>query len=335
MIKKALITGHFSTVGDLECLHIVRRWLDQLGISYDVGPYGESIRRAITGSVDPSAVDAHPYSHLIVVCGPCFKELIKKRFLNIEKFQLLDFEKFQHCIRIGINLTMIAPLEEWNPFDVLLERDSCRTNNPDLTFLEPTATIPVVGRCIIREQVEYGQRQQIDIAIRVINDFISSRGYGIIDIDTELFHNVEETGLQSPSRMLSVIKRVDLLLTNRLHGMVFAIKAGIPVIAIDGIKGGDKVTAQAQAIGWPLCRLAEEATPAWMDFAEKWCFSAEAQESIRSCREKVLPSLLAVERDFRSAMMTDIKLSPRPPNALNMPPRFGWFSGWLLNKKRN
>lgn len=325
MIKKALITGYFSTVGDVECLHIVRRWLDQLSISYDVAPYSVNVRRAITGAVDPSVVDEHAYSHLIVVCGPCRKELIKQRLLN--------FEKFQHCIRIGVNLTMVAPLEEWNPFDVLLERDSCRIKNPDLTFIEPTATIPVVGRCIIREQVEYGQRQQLDIAIRVINDFISSRGYGVIDIDTDLFQNVKENGLQTPSRVLSVIKRVDLLLTNRLHGMVFAIKAGIPVIALDGIKGGDKVTAQAQAIGWPLCRLAEEATSDWMDFAEKWCFSAEAQETIRSCRERVLPSLLTIERDFCSAMTTDINPSPLPMNVLNIPPRFGWLSDWLFNKK--
>jgi len=325
MVKKALLTGYFLTVGDFECLRVVCNWLDQLNIPYDIAPYSARIRQLIKGSVNPLAVDEHNYTHLIVICGPCFKDLIK--------WQLLNFEKFQHCIRIGINLTMIAPLEEWNPFDILLERDSHRINNPDLSFLESTTTIPVIGRCIIRGQVEYGQRQQLDLSIRVINDFISNRGYGVIDIDTELCYNAEETGPQTPSRVLSVIKRMDLLLTNRLHGLVFAIKAGIPVIALDGIKGGDKVTAQARAIGWPMCRLAEEATPEWLDFAEKWCFSDEAKKTILSCRNRILPPLLTIEHDFCSAMAKNIKPSPLPPNAMNVKHRFGWLSSRLFGKK--
>ena len=45
--------GFFSTVGDIECLDIVGRWLEDLGIPYDVAPYHKDVRRAIPGALDP------------------------------------------------------------------------------------------------------------------------------------------------------------------------------------------------------------------------------------------------------------------------------------------
>src|SRR5258708_40117416 len=69
---KALVMGFFSTVGDLACLQNVERWLEQAGLPYDVAPYSKGVQAALPGSVDPRKVDALVYSHLIVVCGPCW-----------------------------------------------------------------------------------------------------------------------------------------------------------------------------------------------------------------------------------------------------------------------
>ncbi len=38
MARRALLTGHFSTIGDIECLEIVRHWLGEMGIRDDVAP---------------------------------------------------------------------------------------------------------------------------------------------------------------------------------------------------------------------------------------------------------------------------------------------------------
>lgn len=302
MGKRALVIGWFSTVGDKECLQITSRWLDQLGIPHDVAPYNEKVGMEIPGVYDPRKVDPGVYSHLIVVCGPCWEDLFTRH--NI------DLSQFSHCIRIGINLTMVNPIEEWNPFDVLIERDSNRTTRPDMTLLEVTSTVPVVGRCLVHKQKVYGERQRHDLAIKKINDFIDQRGLAVIDIDTRWPPVFNTAGQKNPAQVASLIKRVDVLLTNRLHGMVFAIKSGVPVIAIDGIKGGDKVTSQAKAIGWPMVIGAEEATTEWLDRAFDWCLSVEAGERIENCLINSRKQVETIEEDFFSAMTSELKPTP-------------------------
>ncbi len=45
---------------------------------------------------------------------------------------------------------------------------------------------------------------------------------------------------------------MDIVVTTRLHGMVLALKNGVPAIAVDPIVGGAKITQQARAINWPI-----------------------------------------------------------------------------------
>jgi len=324
MNKKALVMGHFSTVGDIECLQIVSRWLDQLGIPYDVAPYLETIRMAISGACDPRRVDPLTYSHLLVVCGPCWKDLFYRR-------QEIDLAWFNHCIRIGINLTMIDPLEDWNPFDFLIERDSDRTSRPDLTFLETTPEVPVVGRCLIHKQKEFGERQRIKSAIQRINDLIDRRGLAVIDIDTRWPPNLNTAGHKNPAQIAAIMKRIDVLLTNRLHGLVFAVKSGVPAIAVDSIAGGGKVTAQARAIGWPMVVEAEKATPEWMECALDWCLTIEAKEMVKACRENILEPLRAIEEDFFAAMTSNISPTPLTDHEQN-DSTGGWFTRWFRSR---
>lgn len=316
--------GHFSTVGDIECLQIVSRWLDQIGIPYDVAPYLETIRMAIPGACDPRQVDPLTYSHLLVVCGPCWKDLFYRR-------QEIDLAWFNHCIRIGINLTMIDPLEDWNPFDFLIERDSDRTSRPDMTFLETTPEVPVVGRCVIHKQKEYGDRQRIELAIQRINDLIDRRDLAVIDIDTRWPSILNIAVQKNSAHVASIMKRVDVLLTNRLHGLVFAIKSGVPVIAVDSIAGGDKVTAQARTIGWPMVVEAEKATSEWMERALDWCLTIEAKEMVEACRENILIPLQAIEKDFMAAMTSNISPSPLPDRK-QTDTSSGWITRWFRSR---
>jgi polysaccharide pyruvyl transferase WcaK-like protein len=43
---------------------------------------------------------------------------------------------------------------------------------------------------------------------------------------------------------------MDMVVTMRLHGMVLALKNGIPAVAIDPQSGGAKIVRQAKEIGW-------------------------------------------------------------------------------------
>lgn len=299
MTKRALLTGHFSTIGDIESLEIIQAWLDEIDIPYDVAPFFESVHAQMPGTCNPTQVDPGAYSHLVMICGPVWKEQLAK----LE----FDFSRFSQCVRIGVNVTL---LETWNPFDVLLERDSDRVTRPDLTLFAETGSATVVGRCLAYKQSSYAGREEHEQAWKLFDNLIRKHDFAAIDIDTRWY--LDKNGLRSPAHFISAVRRIDLLLTNRLHGMVYALKAGVPVIVIDAVRGGAKVSAQADAIGWPQCIPIERAVPERLDTAVEWCFSPRAQEVIRSCRESVIPKLWTVKGDFLAALGAEITPSPWP-----------------------
>ncbi len=298
--KRVLLTGHFSTIGDIESLDIVRCWLDGIGLSYDVAPFKKSVRKKMRKVCDLDSVDPNIYSHMVMICGPVWKE-------QLEEIEF-DFSLFQNCVCIGVNLTLVTPLQTWNPFDALFERDSDRQTRPDLTLLADTGLVPVVGRCMVQKQSSYTGRERHDEVIRHFDALIQRRRFAVIDLDTRWY--LDKNSLQSPIHFLSVLQRVDLLLTNRLHGMVYALKAGVPVIAVDAIEGGAKVSAQAKKLGWPQSIPIENLTPERLDAAVDWCFSTQARKIALSCRERALPELRDVKREFITAVTAEITSSP-------------------------
>ena len=120
--RQALLLGHFSTVGDIESLELVSNWLDGIGKRYDILPFAPSVQSAMPGTLAPDAIRPESYDVLVVICGPVWKAQFEKLGL--------DLARFAHCRRIGINLTMVEPIDVWNPFDLLLERDSDRLTRP-------------------------------------------------------------------------------------------------------------------------------------------------------------------------------------------------------------
>jgi Polysaccharide pyruvyl transferase len=303
--RRALLLGHFSTVGDIQCLEFAKRVLDEQHCEYDIAAFSEKLRKAMPGALVPKAANPDAYSHLLVICGPCWPELFEKR-----KF---DFERFSHCNCIGLNLTMVKPLSEWNPFDTLLERDSDAASRPDLAFLMDAKRVPVVGRCIIQSQGEYGERQRHEQALSAIDDLIARWKLPVIDIDTRWPNDRAFSGLDTCSAVSALISRVDVVITNRLHGLVFAIRNGVPVLAVDGIAGGDKVTAQARTVGWQICLEAELATPPAMDAALTWCLGPEAREAASISRQRALELLENIEEELSTALMrTGPRKAPRP-----------------------
>ena len=57
-----------------------------------------------------------------------------------------------------------------------------------------------------------------------------------------------------------MIGRADVVVTTRLHGLVLALKQGVPALAVDPVAGGAKVAAQAAVWGWPVL-LARSGNP--------------------------------------------------------------------------
>lgn len=311
---RALLVGFFSTVGDIDCLHIVQRWLTNAGIAFETAPYASAIHAKMPGSKDLRHVDAEDYTHLIVICGPCWSEHYHKK-----KFGL---DRFAHCRRIGVNLTMVDQLVSWNPFHVLYERDSDRLVRPDLSFLEDWQNVPVVARCLISRQDEYGNRQRHQQATQFINEAIQSMGVASMDVDTRWCHPDNPPGQKTPDAVASVLARADYLMTTRLHGLVFGLRAGIPVIAVDPILGGDKVSSQAKVLGWPCVSKVEDLTADWLQRSMQWCLSTEAREAVTNSLSRASRELIGIEQDFLSAVNAP-KLE-REESIVMPPPRAWW-----------
>ncbi|MFB9070447.1 polysaccharide pyruvyl transferase family protein [Citricoccus parietis] len=77
----------------------------------------------------------------------------------------------------------------------------------------------------------------------------------------------------SPEQLQSVIRRLDAVVTMRMHGLVLALRAGVPALALDPVEGGGKVTAQARALGWPAVLSAAAVSVSALDHQLAWCLS--------------------------------------------------------------
>jgi hypothetical protein len=78
----------------------------------------------------------------------------------------------------------------------------------------------------------------------------------------------------------ALLRRLDVVITTRLHGLALALRAGVPVLAIDPVHGGGKVTAQASAWQWPALLTADQAAdPARLDHWWHWCLSARGRQA--------------------------------------------------------
>jgi hypothetical protein len=284
---KTLVMGWFSfelygaTAGDLMAKDVVCEWLSEAGHAFDV-----ALAHPFSGGVDWRTVEPNQYSHLLFVCGPFGESPDTVEFL----------QRFAHCRKVGINLSMLQNLNEWNPFDLLIERDSSVATNPDISLLCRQEKVPVVGLCLVEPQKEYRSRARHHDANRALQRLIESREIAVVEIDTRLDNN--QTNLRTAAEVEALLARMDLVLTTRLHGLVLAIKNGVPPLAIDAIAGGAKVSRQARVLGWPACFSIDFVTDDDLNQAFDYCLTESAQIKARKCAEIARTSLDQLRHKF-------------------------------------
>jgi hypothetical protein len=284
---RALVIGWFSwskahaTAGDLIARDVVCRWLADAGCEFDV-----AVDPPFTGGIDWRTTRAEDYTHVIFVCGPFQRGKPEDDF----------FRHFQGPKLIGIDLSMLVPLEEWQPFDVLFERDSTAFARPDIAFLSNKPLVPVVGRCLVEPYARSFHAEAAD----AIGELLSRRECSIVEIDTRL--DVNLVGLRTPAEVESLIARVDVLVTSRLHGMVLALKNGVPVVAVDPMGDGVKILRQAKTIGWPFAFAGDDIDPAKLQEAYDFCLRPEARVLAAECRSRAYKLLENSERELLEAV---------------------------------
>jgi hypothetical protein len=287
---KILLLGFFSTVGDLEVLEVLTIWLKKRNYSYDIAAYDKAENNAIEGAIDIFTLNPSEYTHLVIVCGPFLSNTFIKKRINLNHFS--------HCVTIGFNLSIIESLEKYNPFDYLMIRDYNEFHKPDASFLCVKPKIPVFGICLTPKQNEYKEKQQHESADKLFFNLITKNNFAAIKINTQWPISNNGTWINSPEAFESVCCRLDVMLTTRLHGMVLALKSGIPVIAIDPIRGGAKVKNQGKAIGWPYVFCIDEINEELLIKTAKSCLLPESRELAKECGERAKASLENMQNEF-------------------------------------
>lgn len=173
---RALVAGWFSfrnghaTAGDVLAGEVACGWLRQAGFDVDL-----ALVEPLGRGCDWRAADPARYSHVVFVCGPFQRGELEVEFLS----------RFARCTLIGLDLSMLLPLEIWNPFDYLLERDSNRAVHPDIAFAAQCVSVPVVGIC----RVEAYDAASVGEADAAIDRLVASGEMVAVDIDTRLDEN--------------------------------------------------------------------------------------------------------------------------------------------------
>lgn len=267
---RVLVTGWFSfvhgeaTAGDVLAAEAVGSALRSAAISYDTA--WSPVFRPGGLRLDDASPDR--YTHLVFTCGPVRGEQVAGLH-----------ERYASCRRIAVGVTVIDGADpEAAGFDLILARDGHQARPArDLAEAVPSAggqPVPVAGVVLATGQGEYGERRRHDLVAGRLTRWLGSKACAPVPLETRL--DTRDWRLCStPGAFMSLVSRLDLVVTTRLHGLVLALRAGVPALAVDPVAGGAKVTAQARAWRWPGILAAEDtADRARLDAQWDWCLSA-------------------------------------------------------------
>jgi hypothetical protein len=293
---KALAAGLFSfpeqgaTAGDLIACDVVCEWLREVGLEYDV-----ALAPPFIGGSDWRRVEPGDYSHIIWICGPLGRDTeafsrLRRRFAS------------QRHRWIGIDLSMSEPVDAWNPFHTLFERDSNRAERADLVFGAEGAHLPVIGLVQVEPFAPlFPARDRQEDARAAVRRLAYGIPAAVVEIDTRL-DVPNAAGLRSSREVETLIGRMDVVVTTRLHGLALALKNGVPAVAVDPVAGGDKITAQARALDWPCAFAVDQASDAALGAALTFALSEEGRAHARVSAERGRSSVAALREEFVQAL---------------------------------
>lgn len=261
-----LLTGWFSfpdgeaTAGDVLALRRVEDVLRGTGIPYDIA-WSPGFRPE---ALHLDRLRTADYTHLVFVCGPLHGPQVERLH-----------RRFAHCVRIAVGTSVIDPdSPAVTGFHRVLPRDAPdREPVEDLAARAPQVPArPVVGVILTHGQHEYGALRRHGQVAEEVTRWLAAKDCARLELETRL--DTQDWHLSAtPAQLQSVLARLDLVVTDRLHGLVIALRVGTPVLAVDPVEGGAKLTAQARACGWPALVPAERLDVRQLDRWWDWCLT--------------------------------------------------------------
>lgn len=249
--QRTLLTGWFSflhgeaTAGDVLALRRVERELRRSGGAYDVA----WSPRFHPGGLSLEDADPRDYGRLLFVCGP----------LHGGQLEWLH-RRFADCVRIAVGTSVLDPgSAAVAGFHRVVARDG-PGDRPAVLDLAASApeppSVPVAGVVLTGGQREYGADRRHQEVADAVTGWLGRTDCARLELDTRL--DARDWRLcATAAQYMSVVRRLDVVVTSRLHGLVLALRAGVPALAVDPVRGGAKVSAQARACRWPALVTAD------------------------------------------------------------------------------
>lgn len=266
--ERVLVTGWASfvdgeaTAGDVLGMAAVRQELERAGLPCDtaLSPVMHQ------GGVRLEEADPARYTHLVFACGP----LHGPQIAGLHR-------RYRQCRRVAVGVSVIDPADPAaRGFDEILPRDGDGIPPAgDLAVHRRPRRVPAAGVILVGRQAEYRTRgRHGEIADAVIGWLRDWEG-ALVPLDTRM-DQADWRLCENPAQFEAIIRRLDLVVTMRLHGLVLALLNGVPALAVDPVAGGAKVSAQALAWTWPAVvqagrdgKLDREGLSYW----RQWCLS--------------------------------------------------------------
>jgi len=262
--QKTLLTGWFTflhgevTAGDELALRRVQEVLDRSGIPYETA-WSPGFR---PDALSLEEADPDRYDRLVFVCGPLHGPQVARLH-----------QRYAHCLRIAVGVSVVDPGDPAvRGFHRVLPRDAPGVRPAaDLAAAAPEAPpTPVAGVILTHGQGEYGRRRRHEEVTGRVSGWLAGRDCARVELDTRLARD-DWRLCRTPAQFHAVLARLDVVVTDRLHGLVLALRAGVPALAVDPVEGGAKVTAQARVHRWPALIPAERLTDGELDRWWRWC----------------------------------------------------------------
>ncbi|MGW3994253.1 polysaccharide pyruvyl transferase family protein [Amycolatopsis sp. NPDC004772] len=265
---RVLLTGWASflhgeaTAGDVLSLRAAGAALAEAGIDHRVA-WSPGFRPGTLHLPDAPPDD---YTHVVFACGPVHGPQVRSLH-----------ERYAACRRIAVGVSVPdAEDPAVTGFHRVLPRDDGVTTELDLSLGAPVSPTPVLGVILAPRQPEYGSAGRHGDVHEALTGWLAGLDCARVPLDTRLAHEDWER-CATPDQFAAVVSKMDAVVTTRLHGLVLGLKAGVPVLAVDPVGGGGKVTAQGTALDWPVVAASDVTDPALLDARLKWCLSAKVR----------------------------------------------------------
>ncbi|MGX5359683.1 polysaccharide pyruvyl transferase family protein [Kocuria sp. KH4] len=258
-----------ATAGDVLAMDAVADALGAAGVPHDVA---WSAVMCPPGGLRLDDADPGRYTDLVFVCGPATGRSIAELH-----------ERFAHCRRIAVGVSVLDPGDPVTAgFHRVIARDRPGTvAHRDLAARPAPRTVPVLGVYLTSGQQEYGARRRHETTRAGLESWLGGLDAARLPLETRL--DPRDWRLPATAAQVgSVVARLDAVVTMRMHGLVLALRAGVPALAVDPVAGGGKVTAQARAWDWPAVLGPEELGPDRLEEQLAWCLSEDGRKAAQA-----------------------------------------------------